>query len=318
MRDTFIASCDRELTPSAEGAAPEWVHLLPTGEIAGFDGRSYVLREPQKLIDDFLAGGLDLPVDYHHQNDGKSPGALAAGPIPAAGWIKELTLAANGIWGKVSWTDRAKRLIAEKEYRYLSPTFYHLKDRSIIRLKGAGLVHNPNLKLVALAQEEPAPVEGVLPRLATMLGLAADATEEAVADAVAKLAKVAADDGGAAVNAEDPDPSRFVPIEAVEGLLADRNRWLATMAEDRAAAKVDDAFRRGYLTMSMRPWDLALCQRDEASFDGFLASTLPAFAHLTRQSAPSGAPPRSAADAETDAEAAVCAQLGLPAGALNS
>jgi len=50
---------------------------------------------------------------------------------------------------------RSRDLITQKAYRYISPSFYYAGAGKVItRLKGAGLVHNPNLQLEALAAQE--------------------------------------------------------------------------------------------------------------------------------------------------------------------
>jgi hypothetical protein len=67
-------------------------------------------------------------------------------------------------------------------------------------------------------------------------------------------------------------------------LLSERTARAATMGEQAAAAKVDDAMRRGYLTPAMRGWATALCAQDPASFDGFLARATPAYAQLHQPS----------------------------------
>lgn len=57
----------------------------------------------------------------------------------------------------VEWTATAAEMIGRKEYRTISPSFlFHPKTRQIVQLKGAGLVHNPNLYLTALASQETA------------------------------------------------------------------------------------------------------------------------------------------------------------------
>jgi len=101
-----------------------------------------------------------------------------------------------------------------------------------------------------------------------------------------------------------------VPVETVRAMLSERNLTLATMSEARAADKVRDAMQRGYLSPAMKPWApgtghrkpgigrwvpgtgyrvsgagyraLAPCRTDQASFDSFLQSTVPPFAHLLR------------------------------------
>lgn len=78
--------------------------------------------------------------------------------------------------------------------------------------------------------------------------------------------------------------------------------------------------QRGYLSPAMRDWATALCRSDEASFDTFMASSVPAFAHLfappmDHMKKP---PPATAHRREGSPEAeALCAQLGLPPGSLN-
>lgn len=327
------ATCDRALPPS--GGAPEWVHLIPAGRMAARDGRKFDLVDPAAVILDFEQRGVDLPIDYEHQMD--TPAARLKGPVPAAGWIKELAHDETGLWGRVEWTATARDLIARKEYRFLSPVFLHNTAGQIQRLSGAGLVHKPALRLKALAQEEPAvtpdaprnarnqppkraaqmdraqpehspsPWSTLIDRLQQALELPADATEEEALDALEGLLTQQA------TAAEMPDPARFVPIEAVRDLMADRNLRLATLRENEARDKVNSAIRAGHLTPAMRGWATALCSTDPASFDDFVSRSPAPFAHLHKPvTFPS---PRAfgtdAGAAGSDAERAICAQLGL-------
>lgn len=321
MTGLSLATCDRALAPS--GGAPDWVHLFPDGRMTGRDGRQFDLADPAAIVLDYQSRGVDLPIDYEHQND--NPEAKAKGPVPAAGWIKELRADETGLWGRVEWTSAAREMIGQREYRYLSPSFlFHPQTRQIVRLKGAGLVHSPNLHLTALASEEttvppedPKPVDAaVLARLAAMLGLPLDS------DAPTILAAILAGMGKpeqAATAAQSPDPARFVPINAVEELLADRNSQIATMREAEANAKVERAFKEGHITPAMRPWATALCRQDPALFDEFLAKSPAPFAHLLRPVTLGGAFVTASEKAAHSAEAAaICAQLGLSPDALNS
>lgn len=111
MTATFTAIFDQAL-PEPDGAgAPAWAHLLPLGWIVGRDGRTLMLGNPDAVVAAFAAGAIGLPVDYEHQSDKPEPGRV--GPIPAAGWIKELAVRADGLWGRIAWTARARDLIAE-------------------------------------------------------------------------------------------------------------------------------------------------------------------------------------------------------------
>lgn len=318
MSNLALATCD---VPPPPGSAPEWVQLLPgSGQVKGRDGRSWDLVDPSGLVLAFQSGGVDLPVDYEHQND--NPDAKARGPIPAAGWIKELRADDGGVWGRVEWTATASEMIARKEYRYLSPTFlFHPKTRQIVQLKGAGLVHTPNLYLTALASQEPAmipdktdpkPGDGEVMDLAAftrvvaeMLGCPPDMPPDQL------FAKLKAKLGS------DPDPSKFVPVATVQAMLAERNLSLATASEERAGQKVAEALRLGQISPAMKEWATALCRSDEASFDQFVASTGAPFARLLLPTHANGLPTASRQDrAGSELADAICSQLGLKPGTL--
>lgn len=336
MTALALSLCDRPL--DATGGPPEWVHLLPAGRsVAGRDGRAWSLPDPAALVAAFKAKGIDLPIDFEHAND--RPEVRATGrPIPAAGWIKALALRADGLWGRVEWTETAREMIGRKEYRFLSPSFlYTPKTRTIVALKGAGLVHNPNLALTALASEDPPmlpdtptnrdPATDGAPDFAQamteLLGIAPSFAEAIAillgvppATAPAELVSLIAQ--RIAKGTAAPDPKRFVPVETLAEVLADRNRALAAQGLAQAAVKVDAALARGQIATGMRAWALGLCRSDEAAFDEFLARTPPIYGHLTRAIIPAGPPPaghgRAASAGEN--EAAICAQLGLKPGTL--
>ena len=218
-------------------------------------------------------------------------------------------------------------MIGRKEYRYLSPSFlFHPKTRQILRLKGAGLVHNPNLHLTALASQEtdmppePAPPQKPAPdlsfaefgaELAKLLGLPAGASPK---ELIAKLAD-------RLTKEREPDPAKYMPVAAVQEMLSVRRAENAEVTEGRAQEKVRAAVNAGYITRGMQDWALALCRSDEASFDDFLSGVGPVFAHFGKPAPVSGpAPDRFSrtAQSESETEAAICAQLGLKPGQLAS
>ena len=280
----------------ASDGAPVWVHLLPAAKIKGKDGRSFVLADPQAVIAASKPAATDLPIDYEHQID--DPAKRADGPIPAAGWIKELEARPDGIWGKVEWTEQARNMIEAREYRYLSPVLmYETETKAVRRIIGAALVHRPNLELTALSSEQSGTA---LASFAKALGLPADA---GAADILT------------AINAsQTPDPKLYVPVAAVTELLRERNSSLALMSEREALRKVEAAMDGGYITPAMKGWALALCARNPDSFDDFLSSAAPAYAHLFTPRI-IGAHP-GADEAAGEEAAAICAQLGLKPEAL--
>jgi len=158
LRDGDVIAIDgkalRGTRDKGESGRTRRMHLVPCGAIAGRDGRSHALSDPAAVGKDFEARGLDRVIDFEHQND--TPAARLNGPVPAAGWIKALQVRADGLWGRVEWTARAAQMIAAKKYRFLSPVIFHHRDtRETMRLKGASLVHSPNLVLTALNSQEP-------------------------------------------------------------------------------------------------------------------------------------------------------------------
>lgn len=57
---------------------------------------------------------LQIPIDYEHQT-------LKDMQAPAAGWVKDITLKSDGIYGAVDWTERAAEYLKNREYKYISP-----------------------------------------------------------------------------------------------------------------------------------------------------------------------------------------------------
>lgn len=305
MNAQIQVTCDRELTD-----APEWVHLVPAGTSKARDGRRFVVSDPQALVRTFAAQELDLAIDYEHQLD--RPEARNSGPVPVAGWIKELAARADGIWGRVEWTKRAKELIGNREYRFLSPSMLCDKNTGrVLKINGAGLVHRPALHLTALASQEDTMADDttLLERLAALLGMSIEDGEDAILDAFEKRLE----DGG------KPDPAKYVPIEAVEDMMKDRASEKGALKSERVATKVEKAFQEGYLTPAMRAWATELCSADEDSFDAFLSRAIPAYADLTTElcvGRPPGYKPQGSI--ASDEVNSICSQLGLTPDQLHS
>jgi len=125
------------------------------------DGRTWTLLDPGATVANFTARKADLPVDHQHASDAALAQQSGPGlhPRPAAGWTRELRLAAHAPWGRVEWTDRANcldgALIGVREWRCLSPVFRHDKAGRIGRLKGAGLAHTPTFTPRRLPPRRP-------------------------------------------------------------------------------------------------------------------------------------------------------------------
>lgn len=264
MNDLFTI-CAESALPT-DNKKPDWVHLLPSGVIKGRDGRTFILGDPDKVIGASMRGA-DMPVDYEHQIDVPAQ-RPQDGVVKAAGWIKELEMRADGIWGRVEWTETALNMIKAKEYRYISPALiYDSKSLNVTRLVGASLVHRPNLNLTALNQEQAGGASAIS-AIALALGLNAEASSDQIVAAISERVS--------------PDPRRYVPIEVVKELMQERRETLHLMSEQDAEMKVVQAMSDGHLTPAMKPWAIALCREDPKSFDEFLASSAAPFAHLAK------------------------------------
>jgi len=178
-----LAMCSALNLPTS-GEAPAWVHLLPAGAvIRTADGRGpYRLTDAQALVTASLQAGERLVLDENHSTDLAAPQGLSA---PAMGWIVELQSRADGIWGKVEWTEDGKRLVAGRAYRGISPVIAHDKSGAIVAILRASLVNKPNLKgLTTLHQENDMTL---LKRILEALGLPETTSEDNLVAAVTTM-----------------------------------------------------------------------------------------------------------------------------------
>lgn len=105
---------------AADGQVPDTIHLMPVGEWNGHPQGPIEITVGmlQQIVENFGRFPLDIPIDYEHATE-----SFVSDPAPAAGWIKELELRPDGLWGHVEWTDRGREYIEKREYRYLSPAW---------------------------------------------------------------------------------------------------------------------------------------------------------------------------------------------------
>jgi Mu-like prophage I protein len=73
---------------------------------------------------------------------------------------------------------------------------------------------------------------------------------------------------------------------------------------------LNDATEKGYLTPAMYEWDVALCEQNSASFDAFMTSAAPAYAHLFKPSTMRSRP-ETGTKHHGEIAQAICSQLGI-------
>jgi phage I-like protein len=171
-------------------AAPEWIHLVPSGKLRVKDGRG-----PWQVVDAaavVLASEAHLPllIDEVHATDLAAPAGMSA---PARGWVEGLQVREDGIWGRVAWTPSGVTLLSERAYRGISPALrIEEKTGRVLAILRASLTNTPNLlDLVSLNQQDATTMD-LIEQLRALHGLPAEADAAAVVAACRGAQELAA------------------------------------------------------------------------------------------------------------------------------
>src|SRR5471030_752850 len=82
---------------------------------------SLTLDDLAQIVRNYRKRSADLVVDYDHSTEYTAGSGEAA---PAAGWLKKMDDGpdAQGVlWGGAEFTEKATKMLAAREYRYVSP-----------------------------------------------------------------------------------------------------------------------------------------------------------------------------------------------------
>jgi phage I-like protein len=329
---TSFAALFAALPAPGDGAAPEFVHLVPAGSIRTRDGRGpYRLDDAEAVIAASMADA-PLPIDENHAIDLAAP---AGGPSPARGWIVELQARADGVWGRVEWSETGRALLAERAYRGISPHIVTDRNGRVLAIRRASLVNAPNLTdLATLNAEQEAHNQETdmdLVKLREALALPADADEAAIVAAASAAraasqqasthAAIIADIGkvvGAAAGADATavlgavrvavDPAKVVPADQVAALQSQLAELTTSTARDKATAFVDGAIGAGRVGLKpLRDHYIARHMADPAAVEKEIGA-MPSL-HSSRSG--SATPPAQSGDAISDEEAQVIALMGV-------
>lgn len=176
----------------ASAADDIWLKLIPAGTFSGRDGRGpYQAADLEQIADTTrrYAGATDILIDYEHQSRNSQENGK---PAPAAGWIKEVQARPDGLYGRVEWTPTAASLIKGKEYRYISPVYFHTKTGDVLALQTVALTNIPNLDLFEVSAHSvfsatQPKTEVSMKRLLAALGLSEGGSEDDVLVAINSL-----------------------------------------------------------------------------------------------------------------------------------
>lgn len=271
---------EREMTLVLDAAdLPEWIHLLPLGQVDLVDGRPPfdVDREAvAAMVEGFTARGVDLVVDYEHQS-------LNGGRAPAAGWIKELAAKADGLWARVEWTAQAQEYLRSKEYRYFSPVLkLDPATRKPLVLMHVALTNVPAMQGVAPlvakygGEEAPELNREILLELKSRLGLTPEAREEALWIKTREFFKSITETLGLAEDAGSVEVHGSLEalkagVRETEALKGEIEALKSRLVEEQASRAVEEALMQGKISPAQQGWALEYCRQDPERFQAFVA-----------------------------------------------
>ncbi|EAH7284691.1 hypothetical protein E7O31_02080 [Campylobacter jejuni] len=198
-------------------------------------------KDLNSMIDNFNQKKIDLVIDYEHQS-------LKNEKAPAAGWIKELYLENDALMAKAEFNEEAKKYIANKQYRYLSPVFeFNSKDNK------SGELVRAKLHSVALTNT---PFIDELGELIANKNNIHQNKGEKMDEKIKEL------------------ESQIIALKNENSSLALQNEALKKQNEESvknlASSLVDNALNSGKIANSQKEWALMYACKDLEGFKSFL------------------------------------------------
>lgn len=203
----------------APGETVPGVQLCPFGEYQGSQRLQVCDRQAfEQVVADWRAGGeKEILMDFEH----KSEVDRIDSDTRAAAWISNLAIDdERGLVGDLKFTDEGADAVANRRLRFLSPVWPLDDDGRPTRLKSVALTNTPNIPVApVLNKAQPGEVnvedtpssanaaEGKkenenMDKIKTALGLAPEASEEDVLNAVTALVQKNKDAEAAALEKE--------------------------------------------------------------------------------------------------------------------
>lgn len=279
---------------------PEEIKLLPLGMVHNQKMDFKVDDEScEMIIRQFKGRRLDLVIDYEHQT-------LENIQAPAGGWIKDIWKGTDALVAKVEWTPKAKEYLLNKEYRYLSPVVMVRKnDRKAVSIHSVALTNTPAIDgMFAIVNSAGFPAEEIekekpnqggndmelLQKLAELLGLPAEATEEDIIKAIEALIK------GTAKQEEEVVANSTIltmlglkedaKTEDVTGKIQQMQIGDSQVAIELAILKqslarkdaqdaVGNALKTGKISSAQKEWAEEYALKDPAGFKNFCEKAVP-------------------------------------------
>lgn len=274
--DAIVTALCRTLPSDIDADKGIWLPLVPIGAFSGRDGRSWNNSDPQAVINNTT---LPFVLDIDHASE-LTPNT------EASGWVTQLKIQDDHIFGWLEFNELGKKAIDEKRYKFYSPAFNVNKDSVLLDLTSMGLTNKPNLYVPALnkAQDnQTTPINptqkdnSMLPELLAALGLAADADQTTALNAINALKTVKPEQ-------KTPDLNSFVPQATHSQVVTELNTANAKLADlenakhkDAVETAINSAISDKKIAPADKEFYTACCSTEQglADFNKFVSTKAP-------------------------------------------
>lgn len=305
--DAIVTALCRTLPSDIDADKGIWLPLVPIGAFSGRDGRSWNNSAPEAVINNTV---LPFVLDIDHASE-LTPNT------EASGWVTQLKIEDDHIYGWLEFNALGKKAIDEKRYKFYSPAFNVTKDSVLLDLSSMGLTNKPNLYVPALNKTQdnqttpPQKDAPMLKALLAALGLSEDADQTVALNAINAL-KTAKPDP------QTPDLNNFVPQATHSQVVTELNTANAKLADLETAKHkeaVETAINSAITDKKIAPADkefyTACCATEQglADFNKFAATKAPVIgdSNLSDKS-----PNKDGKDTELNSEQqGILAQMGV-------
>lgn len=293
--------------PSAALAADHqahetWIHVLPAGpDVTARDGRRFRI---ESLADIVRHTEMPMLVDLEHRSE--------ADDTSAAGWIDELAVRDDGLWGRATWTPKGREHVASRTYRFLSPVVLGRRGAdkvlSVVKLGSVALTNRPALKMRGIEMlreslstrfgafapdvtEEP-PMKKLSTLIAAACGLSSDASEDDLVTAI----KPRLDGAGDAASLREACNTLTAERNAATARVTALEAELLSFRGEAFKAKVEtffaDGSREGRIQPANRERWMKFALESESNFDTFRDVIYPGLPVVGTPQGSGGKPPK--------------------------
>ena len=209
LTNTTALLPDREVRP---GEVIENVQICPIGDFPNGDRQQHCTAEAlQNVVKDWAErGSKEILVDFEHLSESKDPNSDTS----AAAWVSNVRVdPERGLVGDFKLTDVGAEAISNRRLRFLSVSWFVNKEtHEPIRITSIALTNKPNIPVDPVLNKDPDPgnknvedKEKHMDKIKEALGLAPEATEAEVLEAITAMVKRNKDAEQAALEKEAED-----------------------------------------------------------------------------------------------------------------